>query len=101
MQLGTAEITALVGLCAAIIGTIGGKFFDNYMQKRKMKIDYGSQIRSEQRAEIMNLRSELDDTEEKVDEWRDRYFELKEENVKQQSMMDDLQTQIDLLKKLQ
>ena len=96
-----AVLTAIVGVIAAIIGTVGGKVFDNYMQKRKMAMDYGSQIRSEQRAEIMSLRSELEDTEEKVDDWRDRYFELKEQNVQQQAMIDDLQVQINDMKKLQ
>ena len=99
--MGATEITAVVGLAAAVIGTIGGKFFDNYMQKRKMGQDLASQIRSEQRAEVLTLRSDLDDTEEKLDEWKEKYFELKEENARQQIILEDLQMQINEFKKSQ
>jgi predicted nuclease with TOPRIM domain len=100
MELGPAEIAAIVGVVGAIVGGVGGKAFDNYMEKRKMGMDLASQIRSEQRAEVLTLRSELDDTEENLDEWREKYYELKEENVRQQTMMDGLQDQINDMKKL-
>jgi len=100
MELGPAEIAALVGVIGAIVGGVGGKAFDNYMDKRKMGMDLASQIRSEQRAEVLTLRSELDNTEEDLDEWREKYYEIKEENVKQQTMMDGLQVQINDMKKL-
>ena len=101
MELGSTELTALVGLAAAVTGTIGGKFLDNYMQKRKMGMDLASQIRSEQRAEVLTLRSELGDAEEQLDEWKEKYFELKEENARQQVALDHLQEQINQVKKSQ
>lgn len=101
MELQSAEFTALVGLTAALIGTFGGKMFDNYMQKKKLGADLSSQIRGEQQAEIFDLRDELNLTESRLDEWREKFFELKSENVTQQGMIEDLQDQIDQLKKSQ
>lgn len=101
MELQAAELTALVGLTAALIGTVGGKMFDNYMQRKKIGADLSSQIRSEQQAEIFDLREELSATETKLDQWREKFFELKSENITQQALIEDLQDQINALKKAQ
>lgn len=93
-----AMITALVGLFGAVIGTLGTKMVDVYMTKKVRTQDLASQIRSEQRAEVLTLRSELDDTEEQLDEWKDKYYELKQENARQQIMLDNLQDQLNELK---
>jgi chromosome segregation ATPase len=65
------------------------------MNKRNRAQDLATQMRSEQREEIVTLRSELDNTEDQLDDWKIKFFELKEENVSQQAMLESLQDQID------
>lgn len=101
MELQAAELAAIVGITSALIGTVGGKLFDNYMQRKKLTVDVSSQIRSEQQAEIFDLREELSATESKLDQWREKFFELKSENITQQALIENLQDQIDALKKAQ
>jgi peptidoglycan hydrolase CwlO-like protein len=90
-----AVIAAMVGVLGAIVGTLGAKIVDFFMNKRNREQDLATQMRSEQREEIITLRSELDDTEDQLDDWKIKYFELKEENVSQQAMLESLQDQID------
>ena len=90
----TATIAAIVGVVGAIVGTLGTKIVDIFITKKTRTQDLASQIRSEQRAEILTLRSELDSTEEDLDDWKTKYIELKEENARQQIMIDNLQDQV-------
>jgi peptidoglycan hydrolase CwlO-like protein len=89
-----AVIAAMVGVFGAIVGTLGAKIIDFFMNKRNRAQDLATQMRSEQREEIVTLRSELDNTEDQLDDWKIKFFELKEENVSQQAMLENLQDQI-------
>ena len=46
-----------------------------------MKLDYASQIRSEQRAELISLRFDYQALEKQNDKWREKYFESVEETL--------------------
>ena len=76
---GTA--TLVVGLASALIGSLGTKYFDLRVSSKKMKLDYASQIRSEQRAELISLRFDYQALEKQNDKWREKYFEAVEENL--------------------
>jgi hypothetical protein len=80
-MLDTGTATLFVGLGSAIIGSLGTKFFDVKLSRKKMQVDYASQIRSEQRAELLSLRFDYQALERQADKWREKYFEVVEENI--------------------
>ena len=72
----TTNQIAISILVALIGGGAGLKFVEYIMGRGKVKIDEASQIRTELRTEIDNLRKELKTVEAELDIWKLRYYRL-------------------------
>ena len=66
---------AFTSIIVAVITVIGMKLMEHFLLGKKLRLDDATAIRQELRAEVLALRKELD-------EWRNKYYALKEENNK-------------------
>ena len=61
-----------------VVGTIGLRWLDHWLTKRKTNLDEGAAWRKELREELGMHKSEIDKLEEQVEHWRSLYYDLKE-----------------------
>jgi hypothetical protein len=87
MDLSTGEVTAIVGVASVIVGTIGGRYLDRITKKDELTNE-----------EILALREDMDDADESLDDWKLKYFDLREKNLELQSHIDKLEIEITKLK---
>jgi len=80
MDLSTGEVTAIVGVASVIIGTIGGRYYDTLMKKNEFKVN-----------EVLALREDIDDADHSLDEWKLKYFDLREKNLDLEAKIDRLE----------
>jgi len=80
-----------LALIGTLFGSAGLKVIEHWLSRAKVKEDTASKMRDELRleidrksknfaADIERLRGELNDTEKQLDEWREKYWRLMEEN---------------------
>ena len=89
-----ATVALIVGLAGTVIGSLGTKAIDSANTRRKTNIDYAAQIRSEQRSELMNLRSINIQLGAEIEDIREKYFSALQKNVDLESKIDDLQLKL-------
>lgn len=77
----------LVALVGTIMGGVGLKLTEAWLNKNRVKVDDASQIRSELRLSITDLREDNKQLEDKLDEWRERYYEAYERIVQLETAM--------------
>lgn len=86
--------SGFVAISVALITVIGAKIIENWTKGRESKVDEGTAIRIELRAEVKALKEELISSRMRTDEWREKYFALLEKyNIiarKEQDAMADL-----------
>lgn len=77
---------ALLALIGTIIGTIGLELLRSWLAKAKEHAAQEQSIRDELRKELDNLRALLDKSQEEilrleanVDQWREKYYDLRDE----------------------
>jgi len=87
MDLTTGEVTAIVGVASVIVGTIGGRYLDRITKKDELTNE-----------EVLALREDMDDADESLDDWKLKYFDLREKNLELQSHIDKLEIEITKLK---
>jgi hypothetical protein len=80
MDLSAGELTAIVGIISVIIGTVGGRYFDSLIKKSEIRKD-----------EFLALTEDIDDADNLLDEWRLKYFDLREKNLDLESKIDRLE----------
>ena len=83
MDLSTGEVTAIVGVASVIIGTIGGRYFDNLTKKSEIEKD-----------EKLALTEDIDDADSLLDEWKLKYFDLRERSLELQAKINKLEIEI-------
>lgn len=69
---------AYLALVGAVFGGVGLKALEHYLTRPKIKEDAASEFRRELREEITTLRTELRRTEEDLEQWRTKYYVLRE-----------------------
>lgn len=73
--------TIWVALISAIIGTLGTKIVDAYIQKKQISKDiHITQITAEH-DEVDDLEEDVDELEQTLDSWKEKYYSLKEQNL--------------------
>lgn len=79
-------ITSLVGLAGVLFGGVGLKVVEAWLNRSKDKDNSQLEMRKELRseiatklAEIDNLRKQLQEIEDELDQWREKYYTLREE----------------------
>jgi hypothetical protein len=84
--------TVIVALITSVIGGVLLKLVDNFfsrraekekvgIEQRKLDIDEGAQIRLELREEIKTLRDEVFSLRKELDDWKEKYYELEQQNT--------------------
>lgn len=73
---------AWLALIGALLGGSGLKVIEHWLNRSKIKEDAATQMRTELRDEIKNLREELRSVEDELDKWRGKYYELMDEFMK-------------------
>jgi uncharacterized coiled-coil DUF342 family protein len=79
--------SAWIPLIGALFGGIGLKMLEYWLGRSKVKLDEASKIRDELRIEITSLREENRDLETQLNEWKGKYYDLRDKYT-------DLNTQL-------
>lgn len=75
---------AWIALIGTLCGGLGLKLLEHWLGRSKVKLDEATKIRTELRDEVTTLRAENKELEKQVDEWRMKYYELREKQLGQQ-----------------
>lgn len=78
-----------VSLISAAMGVLGNKVFDTATSRRALAQQLALQIRTEQRADLLTAKQETDKTEQELDEYKEKYYALLEENINLRAQLDD------------
>lgn len=70
------HLEALLALAGTVFGGVGLKIIESILGRAKRRDDTATILRSELRKDLHDLREELREAEECVDEWRGKYYEL-------------------------
>jgi len=87
MDLSPATITAIVAVLSVIIGTFGGKYLDSLISKRRIVADT-----------TLALTEDIDEVDELLSDWKNKYFDLRQENLKLEHRINELSIEILKLK---
>jgi hypothetical protein len=66
----------VIALVAAIFGGAGLKLLENIFSRSQAKSDLATQLREELRRDVAALREEIDDIDESLDSWKQKYYNL-------------------------
>lgn len=73
----------------ALLGTLGGgtglKVVEHFLNKGQTKTNEASKIREELRTQIEDQRTEIRRLEEQVEDWRNKYYDLRDAHIKLQT----------------
>ena len=61
-----------------VVGTVGLRWLDHWLTRRKTTLDEGAAWRKELREELGIQKQEIDQLEAQVEHWRSLYYDLKE-----------------------
>jgi len=79
LPLDPAWIAGIGTLC----GAIGLKVTEHLLNRNKTSIDDAKQIREELRNQVVSQKEEIRRLEEEIDEWRTKYYDLRDSYMKQ------------------
>ncbi len=65
-----------IALVAALFGGVGLKVIESLLNRSNAKNDLQAQMRSELRTDVISLKDELDEIENRLDEWKKKYYRL-------------------------
>lgn len=84
----------VIALISTLFGGAGLKFIEYWLSRNKVKVDHATQIRTELRDDLESRRAEVGRLSEELDEWRERYFDIKAEYIQVKSELDAALRQI-------
>lgn len=76
---------AWIALIGTLCGGVGLKVLEHWLGKSKVKVDEASKIRDELRLEIGALRDDVTRLETEVNNWREKYLDLRDTYAKLQT----------------
>lgn len=76
---------AWIALIGSGAGAIGLKVTEHFLSKGQQESTDASRMRDELRIQIDQQRRDISELEKEVDEWRDRYYDLRDDHVKLQA----------------
>lgn len=71
-----------IALFGTLMGGVGLKIVEHWLNRSKVRDDAATQIRTELRTEIQSLKQELSEAESDLDKWRGKYYELMDQFIK-------------------
>lgn len=78
---------AWLALIGAIMGTSGLKVVEHVLSRGETKELMQKTLREELKTEIRNLKEEIDKSEEDVDHWKARYYELVQTHIETSALL--------------
>ncbi len=69
---------AWIALIGTLFGGVGLKVLEHWLGRNAVKIDEATKIRDELRVDILSLREQLREQERLVDEWQEKYYDLRD-----------------------
>jgi septal ring factor EnvC (AmiA/AmiB activator) len=80
--------SSVIAALGSIGGVIGLEVTRRWLSRSKEKSDVATTIRAELRTEIAGLKKEIDDLEEELTRWKDKYYTLRESYLNAQTFVD-------------
>lgn len=74
---------AWIALIGTLAGGIGLKVTEHWLNRSKTSTDDAKQIREELRAQVVAQKAEIERLEADVDEWRNKYYDLRDSFMQQ------------------
>lgn len=74
---------AWIALIGTIVATVGLKFTEHWLNRNKTSSEDAKQIREELRTQIISQKTDIDRLEAEVDEWRIKYYDLRDSYMRQ------------------
>lgn len=87
-------IDTYASVLSAVFGGVGVKVLEKIINKRSEQFMEASRIREELRTELTYLREELEGWKRETDDWRGRYYEKVEENIKMITEIENLRNEL-------
>lgn len=82
MDLSAFNNPAVIALIGTLFGGMGLKLTENILGRSRERNDLATQLRVELRAEVTELKNELRRVESELDDWKDKYYQLKDMFIK-------------------
>jgi len=76
---------AVIALIGTLFGGVVLKFAEHWLGKAKTSSDDAKQIREELRTQIVSQKDEINALEDEVNEWRSKYYDLRDSYIKVQT----------------
>lgn len=76
---------AWIALIGTVAGGLGLKVTEHWLGRNKDKVDDAARIRDELRTEVTAQRAEIKVLEDEVEEWRAKYYDLRDLYIKLQT----------------
>lgn len=76
---------AWIALIGTIMGGVGLKVIEHWLGRTKTNSDDAKQIREELRTQISSQKEEILHLEDEVNEWRSKYYDLRDSYMKVQT----------------
>lgn len=92
MERETIGMTMAIG---AAVGALGGKLIDRITKREKLKIDEATKIREELREHVDKLEARVNELYTAIDEWKNRYYMLVQENMDLRAECKSLRSEIE------
>jgi uncharacterized coiled-coil DUF342 family protein len=73
---------ALIALIATVFGGVGLKVVEHWLGRAKVRNEESILQHRELREEIMALKKELRETEQALDTWREKYYDLLDQFIR-------------------
>lgn len=74
---------AWIALLGTVVATVGLKVTEHWLNRNKNQHDDAKQIRDELRTQIISQKEEIDRIETEVEAWRTKYYDLRDQFMKQ------------------
>jgi peptidoglycan hydrolase CwlO-like protein len=74
---------AWIALIGTVVATVGLKVTEHWLNRNKASTDDARQIRDELRTQIDNQKEEIDRLEAQAEAWRAKYYDLRDQFMKQ------------------
>lgn len=87
---------AWIALIGTLFGGVALKVTDHWLSKAKNSSDDAKQIREELRSQITSQKEEINTLEDEVNEWRSKYYDLRDSYIKVQT---ELQIALEKIKR--
>jgi peptidoglycan hydrolase CwlO-like protein len=89
---------ALFSMIGIAISTVGAKYFDNLIAKRKSISDATAQLRADEHNEVLALRAQVDNLNERIEDLAEKYYKVLQERVVLEGRIEENKAEIRHLK---